>query len=168
MSNETQSPILNIGDVDLIENGKGDKFHAKLGPMGARVGLSKLGFLLTIVEPGKSAFPHHVHSANDEAFFIIEGEGTYRFGDESYPIKAGDLLAAPAGGPDMAHQIINSGSETLKYIGVSTTNEPDLVEYPDSDKFLVYARTENGSPRSAGFRHIGRTKDSYDYWDGEA
>ena len=168
MSNETIKPVLNITDVELNEFGHGDVFEAKLAPMGPVVGLSKLGFLLTLVEPGKSAFPFHAHSANDEAFYILEGEGTYRFGEERYPIKAGDLLAAPAGGPDKAHQIINTGEVALKYLGVSTKAEPEVVEYPDSGKFLVFARTEGGSPQTAQFRHIGRTTDSYDYWDGEA
>ena len=168
MGNDIDKPVLNVDDVAMDAIGKGEDYQAKVAPMGALVGLSKLGFLLTLVEPGKKAFPFHVHSANDEAFYILEGEGTYRFGEESHPIKAGDLLAAPAGGPDKAHQIINTGDVTLKYLGVSTKTEPELVEYPDSGKFLVFARTDGGAPHTAQFRHIGRITDSYDYWDGEA
>ena len=49
-----------------------------------------------IVPPGKKAFPLHVHHVN-ELFVMLRGLGAYRFGDASYPIRAGDVLAAPAG-----------------------------------------------------------------------
>ena len=54
-------------------------------------------------------------TSSDELFIILEGEGTYRFGDESYPVKAGDVLGAPAGGSETAHQIINTGTVPLRY-----------------------------------------------------
>ena len=89
-------PILNIGDIDLMDFGSpGGKFKAKLGRMGPALGVEKLGVNITIVEPGKRAFPFHVHHAIEEMFYIIEGEGEYRFGEDTYSIKPGDLLSAP-------------------------------------------------------------------------
>lgn len=160
-------PVLNIDDAPLMDfaSPKG-KFKAKLGRMGPALGAEKLGAMLTIVEPGKRAFPFHVHHAIEEMFFIIEGSGEYRFGDETYPIRQGDLLAAPTGGPERAHQIVNTGAETLKYLAVSTMNEVDVVVYPDSGKFLAFS-SEDGTPQTARMRHIGREESAVGYFDGE-
>lgn len=161
-------PILNIADAELMDFGSsGGKFKAKLGRMGPAIGAQKLGAMVTIVEPGKRAFPHHVHHAIEEMFYIIEGEGDYRFGEETYKIKAGDLLAAPCGGPESAHQIINTGEDILKYLAVSTMADPDVVEYPDSGKFLVNSQLPSDGSFPARFRFIGRAEKSADYFEGE-
>ncbi|MBL4644893.1 MAG: cupin [Hyphomicrobiales bacterium] len=162
-----KKPILNIDDARLMPFGQGNKFAASLGQIGKHIGMEKLGCMVTIVEPGKSAFPFHVHHMNEEMFVILEGQGDYRFGEETYPIKAGDVLAAPPGGAERAHQITNTGSTTLKYLGISTKAQPEVVEYPDSDKFAVFSRSTDGSPMTAQLRFIGRTETTLDYWDGE-
>ena len=164
---DSPKPILNIADVDLMDFGspKG-KFKAKLGRMGPSLGAQKLGAMLTIVEPGKRAFPFHAHHAIEEMFFIIEGEGEYRFGSDTYPIKPGDVLSAPTGGADRAHQIINTGTEILKYLSVSTMDKVDAVEYPDSDKLLVFA-SEDGTPQNARMQHIGSKSQTVGYFEGE-
>ena len=161
-------PTLNINDVDLMDFGSpNEKFAAKLGRMGPALGAEKLGAMFTVVEPGKRAFPFHAHHAIEEMFYIIEGEGEYRFGDETHPIKTGDLLAAPCGGPERAHQIVNTGTKALKYLAVSTMADPDVVEYPDSDKFLVNSGYPEDGSWPARFRVIGRAGESLDYFDGE-
>lgn len=160
-------PVLNIDDAELIDFGSASgKFKAKLGRMGPAVGAEKLGAMLTIVEPGKRAFPFHVHHAIEEMFFIIEGEGEYRFGGKTYPVGKGDLLAAPSGGPEHAHQIVNTGSETLKYLAFSTMDAVDIVEYPDSEKFHFFA-SKDGTPETAHMRATGRISPVSDYFDGE-
>jgi uncharacterized cupin superfamily protein len=162
-----KKPILNIDDAELMDFGSpGGKFKAKLGRMGPALGAEKLGANITIVEPGKRAFPFHVHHAIEEMFFIIEGEGEYRFGKETHPIRKGDLLSAPCGGPDRAHQIVNTGDRTLKYLAFSTMENLDVVEYPDSNKFLAFS-SEDGNPQSARVRFIGRQGMSLGYYDGE-
>ncbi len=168
MGNETNSPVANIADLALASFGQGESYgcmRARLGPL---VGLEKIGCSLVVLEPGKKAVPFHSHSSNEEAFFILEGEGCYRLGDQTYSVKAGDLLAAPVGGAEKAHQIINTGSLPMKYLALSTLLQPEVVEYPDSGKFVVIARSEDGSMSKAEFAHVGRRSDSIDYWDGEA
>ena len=159
---------MNIDDVALRTNAQGDLFEAQLGQIGGQIGAEKLGYLLHVVPAGKRAFPRHAHHVIEEMFVVLEGEGTYVAGEESWPIRAGDVISAPPGGGDTAHQIINSSDSELRYLGLSTQDDPDVVEYPDSDKFLVVS----GIPDGGGFRdarilHIGRTSDGLDYWDGE-
>lgn len=160
-------PILNIDDAELMDFGSpNDKFKAKLGRMGPALGAEKLGAMLAIVEPGKRAFPFHVHHAIEEMFFILEGEGEYRFGAETHPIRKGDLLSAPCGGPERAHQIINTGKDTLKYLAISTNGKMDMVEYPDSGKFAAFS-SEDGSAEKARIRYVGRRSSAVGYFDGE-
>src|SRR5262245_45007251 len=56
----------------------------------------------------------------EEMFLIIEGERELRFGDKRYPIRKHDVIACPPGGPEVAHQIINTGKTTMRYLALST------------------------------------------------
>lgn len=120
--------VVNIDEVPLREHSHGTKYAAKLGPIAALVGARRLGYRIAIVPPGKRAFPFHSHHANEEMFFILEGGGTLRYGHEELRLRKGDVVCAPAGGADSAHQIINTGDTELKYLCVSTMCEPDITE----------------------------------------
>ncbi len=168
MTDKTK-PVLNINDVEMMDFGNGGKFAAKLGRIGPALGAKNLGCMLTIVPPGKRAFPHHAHLIDDEMMFIIEGEADYRFGEDTYKVKAGDVLGAPPGGAEVAHQLINTGEGDLKYLAFSTNGEASVVVYPDSNKFVASAGIpQGGSPQNAKFRHLGwQGQGAADYFDGE-
>jgi len=168
------TPILNIADVetiDLAERSRQrgsdrmptDRFGGRIGPIGPRIGARRLGYNLTVVAPGKAAFPKHSHHVNEEMFFVLDGAGELRIGDAVHPVRAGDVIACPPGGPDTAHQLFNTGSVELRYLAVSTMDFPEVCEYPDSGKFLAMTGMQPGA-----FRSIGRAADGLDYWDGEA
>jgi uncharacterized cupin superfamily protein len=169
-------PIINVSEVELpprpatfaAKGAAAERFDARVGFISGRLGAKKLGYNLTAVPPGKRAFPFHNHQANEEMFFVIEGEGEVRIGDARHPIRTGDIIACPPGGKDMAHQIINTGNVELRYLAVSTKISPEICEYPDSNKFGIYAElvTENGGQPQL-FRHVGREDTGIDYWDGE-
>ncbi len=162
-------PVMNIADAALNEiNGAGGAFEARIGQIAPSIGSSGIGCMVTIVPPGKKAFPFHVHHNTNELFVILEGTGEYRYGAETYPIGAGDVLAAPAGsGPEMAHQIVNSGATEMKYLGISDKTTTDVVEYPDSGKFAVSSRFDWSRPNGGGIRYVGRLASAVDYFDGE-
>jgi uncharacterized cupin superfamily protein len=167
VTEEATKPVTNIADVTFRDFGKGEKFAAKVARIGPLIGSTGIGCTVTVVPAGKRAFPFHVHHVNHELFVILEGSGEYRFGDQTYPIKAGDVCAAPAGGPEAAHQIHNTGDGDLKYLSLSTMQGPEVVEYPDSGKFAVWSRYDWGNPAAGGIRYVGRASNSLDYWDGE-
>jgi uncharacterized cupin superfamily protein len=168
-------PLINIADVELqarpaANAAPGDaarRFDARSGQVGTRIGAQKLGYNLTAVAPGRRAFPFHNHRVNEEMFFILEGSGELRFGKTTYPLRAGDVIACPPGGPENAHQIINTGTGELKYLAVSTQLMPEICDYPDSGKFLVTERQRGADGAVSGFRHIGRPESAVDYWEGE-
>jgi uncharacterized cupin superfamily protein len=159
-------PVINLAEAPLQEFGDGKSFAAKVASIGDMIGSTGLGCMLHVVEPGRKAFPFHAHHQAHELFVILEGEGEYRLGRERFTVKAGDVLAAPAGGPETAHQILNTGQATLKYLGLSTQPGTEVVEYPDSGKFSVTSRFD-WSTMSGGVRHIARPGNSLDYFDGE-
>ena len=74
-----------------------------------------------------------------------------------------DALGGPVGGPAVAHQIVNTGTETMRYLSLSTVAEVEACEYPDSGKVLVYAG-EPGRPR---LRKMIRAETTVDYYDRE-
>lgn len=157
--------ILNISAIEqqvnpapMPEEVKERYEGATMGFIGTLIGAEKLGYNITVLPPGKRAFPFHNHYANEEMFFVLEGEGEIRIGKEQYPITKGDFIAAPTGsGLEHAHQIINTSGQELKYLAVSTRITPELAEYPDSGKFGIL--TEN-------FRFVGKPGDSLGYWEG--
>jgi uncharacterized cupin superfamily protein len=160
-------PVINVAEVPLRDHGNGDKFQAKVGSFGRTIGSTGIGVMLHVVAPGRRAYPFHNHHVTEELFVILEGTGTYRFGKESYPIKPGDVCAAPAGGQEVAHQIVNTGTTALKYLGISSTGgaKTEVVEYPDSGKVAITSRYDWNT--KTGLRTIARPGASLDYWDGE-
>lgn len=158
-------PVINLADVTLAERGHGNRFGVRWGRLGPALGLSGLGCALHVVAPGKRAFPFHAHHVADELFVVLSGEGEYRYGDQRLAIRAGDVLGAPAG--KTAHQIINTGGEDLRYLGISNNAGVDVVEYPDSQKFAAAAGIKGGDFRTATFAHVARAGAPVDYWDGE-
>ena len=161
-------PILNIDDVSGDRHTHGDKFEALDAPIGAAVGAKQLGCSLIVVPPGKRAYPFHCHHVNEEMFFVMEGQGTVRVGANEYPIRKGDVIAAPAGGPETAHQIINTGEVDLRYLALSTMIAGEVVEYPDSGKVAVFVGSAPGGDRSSrSFNWRGRLPAPLDYWEGE-
>ena len=163
-------PIINLDDLEYQEWGNGDRFEARLGAISARIGAHNLGYNLTILSPGKCAFPFHSHRANEEMFFILEGEGEVRLGPDRHPVRSGDVIACPSGGPETAHQIINnSKSAELKFLAVSTQLSPEVAEYPDSNKTGVMSQLPpgpDGKPRVLRFV-VQEDAGFADYWDDE-
>ena len=161
--------ILNINDLEFMDWGHGEEFAAKFGLISRRIGSKNLGYNLTVVPPGKRAFPFHSHRVNDEMFFIIEGSGEIRIGKDTYPLQQGDVIACPPGGPETAHQIINNSDTELRYLAVSTNNSPEVAEYPDSDKYGVIIEldeSEGGMPKMWRLMMKGEST-QVDYWEGE-
>lgn len=161
-------PILNLDQVELEVQQHGNSFEARLGAVGRKLGAKKLGCRLVVVPPGKKAWPYHAHHANEEMFLILEGEGTLRYAGATYPIRSGDVMGIPSG-PDTAHQIINTSNSDLRYLAVSTMIEPDVMEYPDSCKTVVFAGSAPGGDKAKRtLSLVTKQNSTVDYWENES
>ncbi len=89
---------------------------------------------IDFVKSGAMSSKYHSHSAQEEFFLILSGEGTLRFEGEELAVKEGDFFAKL---PGAAHQFINSGYEILKILDVGTRPEADVITYPDEGITLV-------------------------------
>ena len=134
--------------------------------VGSRLGTGsaaeKLGASVDIVAPGMRSCPYHFHHAQEELFVILAGSGSLRVAGEMLPVQTGDVIFIPAG-PDYPHQLINTSDAPMQYLSVTTREQPEVVEYPDSGKFMVHA-SQNGT---RNFDVLQRAGVSLDYWDGE-
>lgn len=164
-----QTPILNIDDLDYMDFGDGGKFEARLGMIGGPLGAQKLGYNLTRLQPGKAAFPYHLHHSNEEMFMILEGNGTLRFAGEDYPLRKGDVICCPPG-PDTPRQIRNTSDTELVYLAVSTLESPEVAEYPDSGKYGVLCGSPGFSSDDSqpAFRIFAMKDAGVDYFEGES
>jgi mannose-6-phosphate isomerase-like protein (cupin superfamily) len=69
-----------------------------------------------VTQPVGTATPLHVHTREAEAFFLLEGEMTYRAADETFPVEAGDFIWLPAGIP---HAFRVTGRRPVRFLGLS-------------------------------------------------
>lgn len=172
MKHQHSSPVINLADVSIRprSSAKGappDRYDVRRGEIASHIGACKLGYNITVVAPGKRNCPFHNHHIDEEMFFILEGHGELRYGEQRLPLKSGDIIACPPGGPETAHQIINTGDTDMRYLAVSTMAPAEICEYPDSGKFGVFAgRTPETADRPA-FRYIGKADEIHNYWEGE-
>lgn len=154
-------PVINLAAVVFDDVEDNDRYTSRRALFSESIGARSLGYNLTILPPGKVQCPFHSHRAEEEMFLILAGSGTLRFGDMTYPLRVHDVIACPTGGPEVAHQIVNTGDVDLVYLAVSTLAQVEICEYPDSGKISVY------SPGDMGLRHVFSKADEVDYYAGE-
>jgi uncharacterized cupin superfamily protein len=156
-------PYTNLSEVEFTDLEENGFYTSRRAQFSATIGAQKLGYNLTELPPGSAQCPFHSHRAEEEMFLILEGEGELRFGDQSYRIRRHDVIACPTGGPETAHQIINTGSVTMRYLALSNLADVEVCEYPDSSKVGVFA----GGGNTPGLRKLVRSESEVDYYDRE-
>ncbi|USZ67085.1 cupin domain-containing protein [Halorussus salilacus] len=135
--------------------------------LGRATGGEKLGCSLYELPPGKRSWPYHFHTGNEEAVYVLSGEGVVRTPDGETELAPGTYASFPVG-EEGAHRIRNTGDEPLRYLAVSTMNDPDVTGYPDSGKLGVFVGAPPGG-RSDERMLSGyfREDDAVEYWEGE-
>jgi len=89
----------------------------------------RMTFLITGAETGGAFFmaevsvapgggpPPHIHSREDESFYVQQGTLAVQVGDKALNVSAGDFVHMPRG---TAHSFKNLGNETAKLLMVAT------------------------------------------------
>lgn len=74
----------------------------------------RFNLALIEIEPGRE-LEQHVHPAEDDSFFILEGEMTFLHGEESVVATPGTFVLVP---PGVRHGFRNDGSATVRMLNV--------------------------------------------------
>jgi quercetin dioxygenase-like cupin family protein len=75
---------------------------------GGRLGVS------LVTQPPGIATPLHLHTHEDEAFYLLDGTMTYRAGDDLFHLTAGDFIWLPRGLP---HALRITGATPVRFLG---------------------------------------------------
>ncbi len=156
--------IANLDEVEFNDVEENGFYTSRRAKFSAGIGAKKLGYNLTELPPGKAQCPFHNHHAEEEMFLVLEGEGELRFGAERHRIRKNDVIACPTGGRDVAHQIVNTGTVTLRYLAVSSVADIETCEYPDSDKTMIRA----GRGADMRLYKMFRAETGVEYYDRES
>lgn len=158
--------IRNLETIEKTRERRDPLYDTLCARLGTGTAATKLGISVDIVAPGKRGCPYHFHYAQEEAFVILEGEGSLRVAGEMLALSAGDVVFIPPG-PQYPHQIINTSVAPLKFLSISTKDSPEVVEYPDSGKYGAWAAGALADGSLQTFGRIHRAADELDYWNGE-
>ena len=153
---ERPANVVALEDVELDEDG--DKVVSDAA------GSQKSGLKWSIRAPGAEVAIPHCHSAEEEAFIVLEGDGTLELWPsplpasrgvkgETHPIRAGHVIARPPG--TRVSHFIKAGPSGMTCLVYGTRDPNDIVYYPRSNKIAW---------RGVGV--LGRIE-NLDYWDGE-
>ncbi len=157
MTDETPDRVINVDDAPAHERPARGQWGAKfqvltpaMRPLGGELGVNRM-----VIPPGHAAVPFHSHRLEDEVFYVLEGRGVLRYGDEPLrELRPGDCVSCPHGTGN-AHQLANPFDEDFAYLAIGRHDPEEVCVYPDTGK--VFAR---------GIQQIGRITQT-DYMDGE-
>lgn len=124
--------ILNIDDVAETEfNYPDSKELLSAGrAIGKAAGLLRIGLHLKRVAPGRRTSWPHAESNEEEFAYVIAGELDCWIDGNLHPVRAGDLIAFPAG-TGIAHCLLNNGtSDAILLVGGEATKSDNKIAYP--------------------------------------
>jgi uncharacterized cupin superfamily protein len=127
-------------------------------------GAEDIGCSLYELPAGKRSWPYHYHTANAEALYVLAGEGTLRAADGKHDLTTGDYVSLPADDSG-GHRVVNDSDGTLRYLAVSTMEEPDVTVYPEMDKVGVFVGAPPGGRGKREFQAYFPSDAGVDYWE---
>jgi len=154
---------VNEGEIDWKEYDRDD--HAfRRKELSNATDAEELGCSLYELDAGDRSWPYHYHTANEEAIYVLAGTGLLRAADGESDLSEGDFVALPAD-KEGGHQVVNDGDGVLRYLMISTMNEPDVTIYPEMEKFGVYVGSPPGGREERTFDGYYPIDADVDYWE---
>src|SRR3954470_22907909 len=126
--------IVAAGDLPEERWGEGD-VATRLRHPGDALGTALTGLSTIAVEPGRLSGPPHCHSADEELFVVLAGEGVLLLGDTEHPVREGSVVARPAG-TGVAHAF-RAGGQGLELLAFGTRDPNDMTYYPRARKVAL-------------------------------
>src|SRR5918997_5206764 len=75
---------------------------------------ARFTFAIIEIAPGR-VLEEHVHPEEDDAFYVVEGELTFTFGERAAPAPPGTFVLVP---PGVEHGFRNDGTEPVRMINI--------------------------------------------------
>jgi quercetin dioxygenase-like cupin family protein len=69
---------------------------------------------LISVRPNE-ALPVHSHPKEEQFYYVLEGEGVLRLGENEHPLRPGLAVSIP---PGIAHGVRNTGPRALRFLDI--------------------------------------------------
>lgn len=154
---ERPGNIVNVEDVEFVER-DAETVGRRVRDLGRAAGSQRTGLRYTEVLPGKLNAPPHCHSAEEEIFVVLDGDGHLLLWEEGgvqeHAVTRGSVVARPAG-TGVAHSF-RAGDDGMTLLMYGTRDPSDICFYPRSGKVFF-----------TGLGLITRLGEPVDYWDGE-
>jgi uncharacterized cupin superfamily protein len=128
----------NIVNVDDVEDERGWR------DLGRAAGSVRTGVSRVAVQGGQLHAPPHCHSAEEEIFVLLDGDGTLELTPsptlvtqmgaepESHPVRAGHVVSRPAG--TRVSHAFRGGDQGLTMLAYGQRRPNDIIYYPRSNK----------------------------------
>lgn len=116
--------IFNLNDVPAFTTKDGSEIRELLAYRNSCIRRQSLAEARIAV--GGSTTPHR-HPETEEIYYILEGTGEMRIGDERQEVHPGDAIAIP---PGASHELRNTGNTVLKLLCCC------VPAYEDADTIL--------------------------------
>jgi uncharacterized cupin superfamily protein len=149
---ERPPTIVGLAGAELTERRHGDVASVRRDH-GDVVGSVRIGVGHLVVEPGRLTYPPHCHSAEEEVFVVLDGDGTLLLDEAEHAVRPGSVVARPPG-TGVAHAF-RAGAGGLTLLAFGTREPNDIAYYPRSGKVSL-----------RGIRARFRVE-RLGYWDGE-
>lgn len=122
----------NVVNLDEVEGEDGGSWKR----LGRAAGSKRTGLNWGRLDPGEEDGNAHCHSAEEELFVVLAGDGTIFLGDEAHPVRAGHVISRPPG-TGVAHSW-RAGGRGLTALFYGTRVPSDTIFYPGTRE--VYLR----------------------------
>lgn len=100
--------------------------------LGDATGLTGIGVHIIEVAPGRDTTEYHKHHFEDECVYILSGQASSVIDEQEVAVGPGDFIGYRKGGH--AHELRNTGTETLRVLVIGQRLPHDVGDYPREGK----------------------------------
>lgn len=148
----------NLNDLEFDDVRQGEGFECRRARLGLQTGVERVGASLWELPAGQAPYPYHFHLTEDEIVIVLEGSLSLRTPDGWRELEEGEVVGFPVGEAG-AHQVVNRGETTVRFLAVSNSGLPEAVVQPDAGKIGIFER----APGGGGIREWYRRGDAVPY-----
>jgi len=144
--------IVGLADVPAEPDEHGH--HAYLErDFGETLGSRSTGLRHVTIPAGREGIPPHCHAAEEELFVVLAGAGSAWLDEAEHPVRAGSVIARPAG-TGVCHHFVAGPESDLVYLAYGQRCRGEIVFYARSG--VAYLK---------GVQRLVATEPMRGYWD---